>query len=238
MGKLLQWSSDIIDGLWHIIAPRCCEVCGRPLNANEEGVCRLCIDELPATGFEYQLDNPMFQRMEGRIGLLSAFSCFHFRRGETLRQIIHAFKYKGDRYTAREMGREMGRRAMNSGFIEPYDYIIPVPLHKKRLKKRGYNQAELIAEGMSEVTGVPVLTNVIERKVYASTQTRLSAAERYRNVSNDFCLAAGAEAVKGKTLLVLDDVFTTGATSEACLEPLSHIEGVRLGLATLAYAGN
>lgn len=91
---------------------------------------------------------------------------------------------------------------------------------------------------MSEVTGVPVLTNVIERKIYASTQTQLSAAERYRNVSNDFSLGAGAEAVKGKTLLVLDDVFTTGATSEACLEPLSHIEGVKLGLATLAYAGD
>lgn len=221
--------------LWETIFPRVCHVCGRALIRGERCVCRPCLDELPSTMFEYDKGNAMAERMVGRIELRDAFSCYFFRRGESLRHLIHAFKYHGDKEVAIELGREMGRKALAGG-ITRFDYVVPVPLHPQRLKSRGYNQSELLALGFGEVTGTKVLTGAIERTSFAGTQTHLTAAERYANVSGNFRLGPEAEKARGKKIILIDDVFTTGATSEACLEVLKEIEGVELGLATLAYA--
>lgn len=134
------------------------------------------------------------------------------------------------------MGREMGRRACRAGFLDGYDYLVPVPLHPSRLAKRGYNQSQLIAEGVSEVSGVPVLLHAVERVAFDGSQTHLNAEERYLNARRDFALGPKAGLAAGRTVLIIDDVFTTGATCEACAEPLLRIEGLRVGLATLAYA--
>lgn len=234
---LRRFVGRYVYGLLAIFIPNFCQVCWRrQLLPSERCVCRLCLDELPATMFEASADNEVMQRMAGRVELRSAFSCFYFRRGETLRNLIHDFKYHSNMELAREMGREMGRRALRAGFFEGYDFIVPVPLHAKRLKRRGYNQSLLLAQGMSEVSGIPVLPDALRRTVFAGTQTRLGTDQRYLNVKADFALGPDAAQLEGKSLLLVDDVFTTGATSEACLTPLLGIAGVRMGLATLAYA--
>ena len=227
--RCLRW-------IWGLFVPELCQSCGRHLLPNENCLCRLCLDELPATMFETIKDNDVEKRMSGRVPLFSAFSCFYFRRGESLRTYIHGFKYHGQRELAREMGREMGRRACRAGFLDGYDYLVPVPLHPSRLAKRGYNQSQLIAEGVSEVSGVPVLLHAVERVAFDGSQTHLNAEERYLNARRDFALGPKAGLAAGRTVLIIDDVFTTGATCEACVEPLLRIEGLRVGLATLAYA--
>lgn len=224
-------------GLYALVFPRECMFCHRHLLQSETWVCRLCIDELPATMYEYERGNEVEQRMAGRVNLKSGFSCYFFRKGENLREIIHGFKYNNHVKLAQIMGIEMGRHAWHSGFIKDYDYIIPVPLHPKKLKARGYNQSLILAEGISKVTGVPVITDALLRTVYAGSQTFLKADERYHNVKSDFALGPGADKLKGKSVLLVDDVFTTGATTEACILPLQEIEGVQVGIATLAYAG-
>lgn len=223
-------------GLRAIFLPDVCRVCGRHLLPSESCVCRQCLDGLPATLFETYRGNAVEERMAGRVRFRSAFSCFFFRQGETLRGLIHDFKYHSDRRIAREMGREMGRRALAAGFLNGYDCLIPVPLHPKRLKKRGYNQSQMLAQGISDVSGIPVVTDALLRTVYAGTQTTLASDQRFLNVKGDFSLGPGYEKVLGKAVLIVDDVFTTGATSEACAEPLLSLGGVSVGLATLAYA--
>lgn len=235
--KFLTWLVRLARGAAEVCAPvaHCC-VCGAPLTEAEMSVCRLCLDMLPATSFETWPQNPVMTRMEGRVKLLSAFSCFYFHKGETLRRLIHQFKYKGDRNVARDLGREMGRRAAHAGFTDSYDALIPVPLHRRRQSERGYNQSHVLAVGIADVTGLPVMTDVLLRSRATPTQTHLSADQRYLNVHGVFSLGKGAGRAAGLRLLLVDDVFTTGATCEACLEKLVEIEGVSLGLATLGYA--
>lgn len=234
---LRRFLSRYAYGLGAIFLPRVCSVCGRHLLPTENCVCRLCLDELPATMFEGFRGNPVEDRMAGRVPLRSAFACYYFRHGEALRDLIHDFKYHANTALARELGREMGRRALSSGFLADYDVLVPVPLHAKKQKMRGYNQSLLIAQGLSQVSGLPVVSDALLRVIFASTQTRLSAEQRYVNVQNDFALGPGASQLVGKAVLLVDDVFTTGATSEACLGPLLTIEGISVGIATLAYAG-
>lgn len=234
--SLRRFFSRHIYGLGAIFLPRVCCLCGRHLLPEERCVCRPCLDGLPATQFERFRGNSVEERMFGRITLRSAFACYYFRHGEALRELIHGFKYHSNKELARELGREMARRAMSAGFLSEYEVIVPVPLHEKKRRIRGYNQSQLIAEGMSQVSGIPVVSDALLRTVFASTQTALSADQRFLNVKDDFALGPGAPRLAGKAVLLVDDVFTTGATSEACLIPLLTIEGVSVGVATLAYA--
>lgn len=222
-------------GLEAIFLPNVCLVCGRQLLPSERCVCRLCLDGLPATMFEDFNDNPLERRMMGRVELRSGFSCFYFRRGEALRELVHDFKYHSNKELAREMGREMGRRALRSGFLAGYDVLVPVPLHPRRLRQRGYNQSLLLAQGVSEVTGLKVLPDALTRTAFAGSQTKLGAIRRFINVKTDFALGPDAPMLVGKSVLLIDDVFTTGATTESCVRALLAVEGVSAGVATLGF---
>lgn len=230
------WLARAAAGLRELMCPRPCAVCGATLTGSEAGVCRTCLDELPATRFEAWGQNPMKEAMDGRVEIVSAFAGFFFHKGETLREIVHQFKYDGNRLCAIEMGRELGRMAVAAGFDAPYDVLVPVPLHKARERRRGYNQSLLLARGMAQTTGLEVRADILTRTRNMQSQTRLSHAERAGNVRGGFGLAPRAADVAGRGLLLVDDVFTTGATSQACLETLGGIPGVRLGLVTVGYA--
>ncbi len=238
--KLWEFLKDALWGIWGFNYPCHCLVCDNKLYLGEMCICRPCLDELPSTYFERSpYDNMMVDKMVGRVPHLeSAFACFYFRQGEHLRKLIHEFKYQGFFQVAKELGREMGRKMCYADIVANYDYLIPVPLHPKKLRTRGYNQSLMIAEGVRQVTGIPILEKALLRTVYAGSQTKLSADQRYKNVKSDFGLGPEAEMLKGKSILLIDDVFTTGATSESCLLPLSTIEGIRLGIATVAMAKN
>lgn len=155
---------------------------------------------------------------------------------ETVPQkIIHEIKYHGAKELAQSMGRMLGRQ-MKGGRFSSVDMIVPVPLHPKRLKWRGYNQSEWIAKGLSEELGVPVRTDLVERVVETSTQTNKNAEERWSNVKGIFALRqeVSTEGLKDHHLLIVDDVITTGSTLMACAAAFSHVDNVKISAASLA----
>lgn len=218
-----------------LLFPRCCVVCGRPLAKGEECICAMCNINLPRTNYHLQKDNQVEQLFWGKIPLERATSFFFYRKGSDFRQILHQLKYGGQKEIGAIMGRYMASELTVSGFFEGIDVIIPVPLHKRKQRIRGYNQSEWIARGISAVTGIRIDTEVIVRRKHTDTQTRKSTFERWENVDGIFELHH-AESLKGKHLLVVDDVLTTGATTVACASRLVEIEGVRISVLTLAVA--
>lgn len=218
-----------------LLFPRCCVVCGRSLAKGEECICAMCNINLPRTNYHLQKDNQVEQLFWGKIPLERATSFFFYRKGSDFRQILHQLKYGGQKEIGAIMGRYMASELSASGFFEGIDVIVPVPLHKRKQRIRGYNQSEWIARGISALTGIRVDTEVIVRRKHTETQTRKSTFERWENVDGIFELHH-AESLKGKHLLVVDDVLTTGATTVACASRLMEIEGVRISVLTLAVA--
>ena len=226
---------DWLGSFVSLLFPRCCLVCGRPLAKGEECLCTMCNINLPRTGYHLKEDNPVEKLFWGKIPLERATSFFFYRKGSDFRQILHQLKYGGQKDIGAIMGRYMATELQESGFFEGIDVIVPVPLHKKKQRLRGYNQSEWIARGIATVTGIPIDTESVVRHKNTETQTSKSSLERWENVNGIFELHH-PEPLAGKHILIVDDVLTTGATTVECASCLTKIEGVRISVLTLAIA--
>lgn len=215
--------------------PRCCLVCGRTLAKGEECLCTGCNIGLPRTGYHLQKDNPVEKMFWGKIPLGRATSFFFYRKGNDCQAILYELKYNGQKEIGEIMGRYMAAELLPSGFFEGIDVIIPVPLHKKKQKLRGYNQSEWLACGISALTALPVKTDAVIREKNTETQTKKSMSERWENVDGIFLLKS-PEWFKGKHILIIDDVLTTGATTVACASAFNAVEGIKISILTLAVA--
>ena len=231
MNRIIEYLTDF----WFLLFPKNCEACGRALSRGEEVICFDCLYELPRTHFCKEIDNPIMQLFAGRIRLERATALFYFQKGSKFRKLLHSLKYRHKPEIGVLLGKELGAEMLSSGNFSDIDYIIPVPLHPNRQKKRGYNQSERIAAGISSVTKVPVLVDVLLRNTDTQTQTKMNREERWQNVSGKFVVADN-ERLKGKHVLLVDDVVTTGATTESCGEALLSVDGLRLSIAVLARA--
>jgi len=191
---------------------------------------------MPKTGFWNENENPVARIFWGRVYLQNVSSFLHFQKGGRLQNIIHNMKYKNIKEIGTFLGKLYGYELKNIPNSN-VDLIIPVPLHKSKLRKRGYNQSEYIARGISEVLNLPVNTNSIERYIASDSQTRKSRFERWENVKNVFKIVEPQSFI-GKHVLLVDDVITTGATLEACARAILEIPGTKVSIATLAFAMN
>lgn len=198
-------------------------------------VCFDCLNNLPRTYYETHRDNPVEQKFYGRIKLHSAFSGYYFNDEGDVQQLIHAFKYHQRPDIAVLLGKRLGYMMKKNNFHLDYDFIIPVPLHPEKQKKRGYNQTEMIANGISEVTGLTVLTDVLARVKYGTSQTYKSSADRWLTIQGNY-KCTHPERLIGARVLIVDDVLTTGATLEVCCKAMKDIPGIRLGIATVGVA--
>ena len=228
---------DWLDSIINLFYPRVCAACGEPLLKGEETVCLKCRYALPKTGYELHPDNPVAQMFQGRVKLHAATACFFFAKSGKVQHLIHELKYKKNKEAGVFLGREMGQNLKEAPLFQDIDYLIPVPLHPKREQQRGYNQSLMIAQGINEVTGIPIGDKYLVRVKYTETQTHKTAEERHQNVKDIFELHH-ADELQGKHLLLIDDVLTTGATLEACARQLEHISGITISVATAACAGN
>ena len=190
---------------------------------------------LPRTDYCYDDDNFIVQLFTGRIKIEKATALFTFQKGSKFRKLLHSLKYRGKSEIGILLGKELAAEMLSSKNYSDIDYIIPVPLHPKRQKQRGYNQSEMIGVGMSKVLKIPMLTEVLIRNLETVTQTKMTKDERWKNVSGKFIISDG-EILKNKHVLLVDDVVTTGSTLEACGEVLLTIEGLKLSIAVLAKA--
>lgn len=228
-----EWIHSIVD----LIYPRVCAACGKPLLKDETTVCLKCRYLLQPTGYERNPENPLAQGFYGRVRLHAVTACYFFAKHGKVQHIIHQLKYKGNREAGIFLGQQLGEAIKDAPLFQGIDYLVPVPLHPKREKKRGYNQSLMIAQGIAEVTGIAIGNDFLVRTVNTATQTRKTKEERYQNVKDIFQLQHG-ELLEGKHILLIDDVLTTGATLESCAHQFENIPGITISIATAACAGN
>lgn len=220
-----------------LLLPRACPACSKPLKDWEECLCLRCLVQLPVTHFDREPENPLAEMFWGRVKLFQAVAWFYFRKGSGYQDVLHKLKYNDRPDIGFSLGRQFGYELHESiGFVKP-DILVPVPLNPKKLRKRGFNQSEAIAKGLSAGLRIPLTTQVLTRPVATATQTRKSRYERYLNVTGKFRISH-PELLEDRHVLLIDDVITTGATLEACAEELLSIAGVRVSVAALAWAKN
>ncbi len=225
----------IIDNIVSFFYPRLCVGCGDALRQHEQHLCLHCLLHLPETQTYREKDNPLALIFAGRVRVENVASYLYYKKGNSVQHILHALKYKGEKELGSFLGRRFGEQLAGEPRFGDVDYIVPIPLHPKKERKRGYNQSEWIARGLSEGMGKPYRTDVLSRVHYTETQTRKARFSRWENVKTVF--SAGApEQIEGRHLLVCDDVLTTGATMEAAVQQLLAVEGVRVSVVTLASA--
>lgn len=203
--------------------------------AHEKVICTDCRYNLPLTNFHLQADNIVARQFWGKIKLEGAYSLYYFTKGGKVQNLMHHFKYKGMPQIGEMLGKIAGSQLATDATFASVDYIIPVPLHKKRLKERGYNQSACFAEGLAEKLTATVEEHNLIRTRATQTQTHRTRFERYENMQEVFAVK-DPEKLKGKHVLLVDDIITTGSTLEACAIPLLEIEGLKLSIATIAYA--
>ncbi len=229
--KIIKYCSAFLD----LLLPRTCAACNRTLNPWEEEICQLCLMQLPISNHHLNPDNPVAQVFWGRVRLEQVSTWFIYIQGSRFQNLLHRLKYEHRPKIGVAMGKKYGYQLLHSGVYQIPDLIVPVPLHPKRKRSRGYNQSEMIAKGLSQALGIPIQTNILFRTVHTSTQTAKTRADRYLNVSGKFCVK-NPQNMQGKHILLVDDVITTGATIEACAEMLLATNETTVSVIGIAFA--
>ena len=226
---------EIKESLLHLIFPHVCAGCGSDILSEQNVLCMRCMIAMPETNFELHPNNPVEKNFWGRLPLEAATAQFYFTKESLMQHLMHQFKYKGNKELGLQLGRLMGNALRSANRFSEIDVLIPLPLFPSKEKKRGYNQATVLCDGMAEILNIPVLNNVITRPQHTETQTKKGRIERWRNIEGKFQLIDPLK-IQNKHVLLVDDVVTTGATLEACGNELLKAENVKLSIATLCKA--
>lgn len=217
----------------HLFFPRLCLLCGKPLIENEQHLCLHCLYELPRAPYHKRPDNPILKLYAGIPQLQKAAGFLLYEKDGHVQSLVHSFKYRNNKKIAEYLGRIASFELQEHGLFDDIDFLVPVPLHPKKERKRGYNQAEWIARGIASVCNRPIISNTLYRKTHTTTQTSKSRYERHLNVENIFSLHE-TETFEDKHVLLIDDVITTSATSSACIDVLTTVPNIRISLFTLS----
>jgi ComF family protein len=193
-----------------------------------------CIAEMPETNFHLHANNPIEKIFWGRLPIINATAQYYFIKESLMQHLMHQLKYKGNKELGKQLGRLMGYDMQKTGRFNTVNYLVPLPLFPSKEKRRGYNQAAILCDGIAEVMDVEILRDVITRTQFTETQTRKGRIERWQNIEGKFELMR-PEKIADKNILLVDDVITTGATLEACGHELLQASP-KLSIATLCYA--
>ena len=226
---------ELWEGLVHLFYPKLCVGCQRDLPAANSCFCLPCQLKLIPFSLESPQTNSFTERLWGRLPMEWGVAAYHFTRRSPIQKALHQLKYHNNPEVGIKIGRELARRMLAVPQLRGIDAIIPVPLHPRKERTRGYNQSAMFALGLSEGLDVPVLNQVLVRRAYTETQTRKKRMERFQNVGEVFEVVR-PELLKGKHVLLVDDVLTTGATLELCGLNLLKAPDLKLSIATIAIA--
>lgn len=218
-----------------LLFPELCPACQASLVANEYIICSDCRYNLPYTNFHLHADNIVAQQFYGKLKVEAAYALCYFTKGGKVQNLMHHFKYKGMQRIGNLLGNMAGTQLAQNPVFNSVDLIVPVPLHKKRLRERGYNQSSRFAEGLAEKLPASLEDNNLQRSVATATQTHKSRFARFENMQDVFMIKH-PERLINKHVLLVDDIVTTGSTLEACGIELLKIPGLTLSIATIAYA--
>jgi len=225
---------ELCAGFLHLLYPELCVACQHDLPVRDTCFCLRCRLKNAPFDLTSAGDNEFTTRMWGRLPMAWGISAYHFTRKSPIQKALHQLKYHNKPEIGLVIGRELGKRMLALG-LSGLDGIVPVPLHPSKERLRGYNQSSVFAQGLSEILGIPVLGKSLVRKKMTSTQTDKKRMERFQNVGDVFVVER-PELLKGKHLLLVDDVLTTGATLEMCGLAILEVPDTRLSLATIAIA--
>jgi ComF family protein len=235
MNNYLKSASGFAADLFGLFFPNLCLGCGQPLIKGEEVICTPCHFHLPKTYFHHDPDNPLNKVFWGRVNLEMVAAYLYFQKGSTVQHLLHQLKYKGRQEIGFKIGKWYGQELSQAEIFRDAALVIPVPLHPHKLRKRGYNQSQVFAEGLTAVMNAKLETACLYRKTDSKTQTRKSRYNRWENVADIFAVKK-TEKIRDRHILLVDDVLTTGATLEACAQALLEVPGVKVSVATIAYA--
>jgi ComF family protein len=231
----MSYIYNLWDDFIGLLFPRLCYACGNHLLRNESLICTECYVVIPRTNYHTADINPVAQLFWGRCLIMKAAAFSFYNKGSRIRNLIHNLKYKGIKEIGYELGRIYALSLLASRFIADIDLIIPVPLHPSKKRIRGFNQSEIISEGISEITGLPLDTGSLARTAVTTTQTRRSRYERWTNVEGIFKVTE-PDKIRGMHILLVDDVITTGSTIESCANELLKVDGVKVSALAIAFA--
>ena len=227
----MKWISDLID----LIFPRHCCVCGETLSRQERDICLNCLYALPKIEPQHKLE--IEQAFWGKVEVERATSFMYYRKGSPYNTLMHKLKYKDAPEVGTRLAEMAAKELLDSGFFEGITSIVPLPLSKKKQRKRGYNQSEYIAMGLSNITGIPVATTLVKRDIANETQTHKNRDERWENVKDIFSVAT-PRSLENEHVLLVDDILTTGATLCSCANTLKQQCDCKISIFTLAYTYN
>ena len=225
----------LINDFLSLIYPRYCEACGSNLYKHEDLICNQCIITLPHSNYHLLSVNEINLLFAGRVPLVHALCIFNFEKSGRVQKLIHALKYQNQMGLGIWLGNYYANLLKAKSILDDVDLLIPIPLHKNKLKQRGYNQSECFAKGLSEVFERPMLNNCILRLSETSTQTKKKKFERWQNVEGVFKIN-NPSILENKHVLLVDDVITTGATIDATWQAIKDIEGIKISVISIAFA--
>ncbi|MFC5283115.1 ComF family protein [Pedobacter alpinus] len=229
MNSIGRYISDFAS----LVFPKICHACGTSLAQSETHFCTTCIHQLPYTNFHLQPDNKLAKQFWGRVKVASAIAYLYFTKGGKVQNIMHQLKYNKQPQLGVALGKMYGEELKKNQLYQQAEAIIPVPLHPSKLKKRGYNQSETFANGLSEVLGIPVLSGILYRESQKDSQTMQSRSHRFDNMEKVF--KANTQTIELNNVLLVDDTITTGATLEACIIALQDVGITQINIIGIAY---
>jgi ComF family protein len=230
-----NFTQEIFSGLLHLAYPDLCAACQYDLPVTGNCFCIRCQLKLHPSDMYKSVENEFTQRFFGRLLLQTGAAQYYFTRKSPIQRAIHQLKYRNQPEVGIKIGRDFARQLRTNPVFKSVDMIVPVPLHPRRERLRGYNQSTMFARGLSEILEAPVVTHVLQRQKFTQTQTRKKRLERFQNMGNVF-VVKHPDALAGKHILLVDDLLTTGATLEMCGLALLEAPGSQLSIATIAIA--
>ncbi|MDQ3072447.1 MAG: ComF family protein [Bacteroidota bacterium] len=224
--------NDLLD----LFYPQACAACANTLQKDEEHICLFCQHTLPRTDFHLERGNPLEKVFWGRFPIEAGGAFLYFKKGSSVQELLHNIKYRGTKEAAETLGRWYGEQLREEPIFLGVDYVVPVPLHRKKLRKRGYNQSEWFGEGIAKGMGKDMDTANLIRTQNTESQTKKGRFNRWQNVAEVFRIEKN-KYFAGKHVLLVDDVVTTGSTLEACAQTLLNDDpNTKISIVTLAFA--
>jgi len=217
----------------NLLYPTVCHICESELLKNEQILCTSCLHDLPVTRYHLDNENPVKKVFYGRVKIEKATSLLHFRKKSGVQHLIHDLKYRGHREIGTYLGKWLGEELAESQDYNSIDVVIPVPLHKSRLKERGYNQVEDFGKEIAAYLNADYRDDVLLKISSSKTQTLKDRLSRWGKLEENLLIQNFKE-IENKHILIVDDLVTTGSTLEACAHKLMEIEGIKLSIATMA----
>lgn len=219
----------------NIFFPKVCEACNDVLNDNQSILCLKCRHELPVTNFHFNDSEVVKKVLYGRVKLESATALLHFSKKSIVQQLLHNLKYRGHEQISGFLGAWLGAELSEIEKYQGIDVVIPVPLYKTKLRKRGYNQVEKFGMEIAKALHADYNDQILIKVKSTKTKVFEGRMSRWKNDGAIFSISE-IESLKGKHLLLVDDIITTGATIEACAIELLKIDNIKLSVATMAIA--